>query len=82
MLRCRACQCLRVREDNISKEKPNLIRKPNLIPPALNIHSARARHASDLNPLNGADPFPDTLDEAETMDEVLKIAGGLIVDCK
>lgn len=58
------------------------IENPDLIPPALSIHSVEARHASYLNMLNGNDPFPDAFDEAKTMDEVLKAAGGYIVECE
>lgn len=46
---------------------------------ALGIHSVEARHASFLNELNVASPFPDGMDGPRTMDEVVEIAGQFIV---
>ncbi|MFH5797197.1 ferritin-like domain-containing protein [Haladaptatus sp. CMAA 1911] len=45
---------------------------------AAGIHSVEARHASFLNLLNGKVPFPNAVDKAKSMDEVLEIAGGFI----
>lgn len=58
------------------------IQNPNLIPPALSIHSVEARHAAYLNLLNGDNPFPMAFDEAKSMDAVLEAAGGFIVECQ
>ena len=44
------------------------------------IHDVEARHASFLNHLNTANPFPVAFDEAKTMDEVVEIAGQFIVE--
>lgn len=57
-----------------------LIENPDLIPPALSIHSVEARHTSFLNVVNGESGFPDAFDEALTMDEVLERAGPFIVE--
>ena len=57
-----------------------LIANAELIPPALGIHSVEARHSSFLNVLNGESGFPDAVDEALTMDEVLERAGPFIVE--
>ena len=40
-----------------------------------------ARHASYLNLLNGAVPFPSSFDTPKTMPEILAIAGPFIVAC-
>ena len=56
-----------------------LIENPDLIPPALSIHSVEARHTSFLNVLLGESGFPDAFDEALTVDEVLERAGPFIV---
>ncbi|SFR63297.1 ferritin-like domain-containing protein [Halogeometricum limi] len=45
---------------------------------AAGIHSVEARHASFLNLVNGASPFPKAVDEARTVDEVLEIAGQFV----
>jgi rubrerythrin len=45
---------------------------------AAGIHSVEARHASFLNLLNEKVPFPNAVNEAKSMDEVLEIAGGFI----
>ncbi|SFS07649.1 Ferritin-like domain-containing protein [Halomicrobium zhouii] len=42
------------------------------------IHDVEARHASFLNELNTASPFPDAFDGAKTMDEVTEIASRFI----
>ncbi|PSP83336.1 hypothetical protein BRC83_07275 [Halobacteriales archaeon QS_1_68_17] len=46
---------------------------------AIGIHSVEARHASFLNELNAASPFPKAVDEPKTMQEVKEIAGQFIV---
>jgi len=51
-----------------------LIGSPDLLTAALTIHGVEARHASYLNRLNGASPFPDAVDAPLTPDEVLAIA--------
>lgn len=56
------------------------IENPDLIPPALSIHSVEARHTSFLNVLNGDIGFPDAFDEALSMDEVLERANQFIVE--
>jgi len=56
-----------------------LISNPDLIPPALAIHSVEARHTSYFNVLNTTNPFPDAFDEPRTMEEVLEIASEFIV---
>jgi hypothetical protein len=38
-----------------------------------------ARHASYLNLVTGADPFPDAFETPKTRAEILKIAGPFIV---
>jgi len=45
---------------------------------AAGIHSVEARHAAFLNLLNGDLPFPDGVDQAKTIDEVLEIAGQFV----
>jgi rubrerythrin len=45
---------------------------------ALAIHSVEARHASFLNLVNMAPPFPRAFDRARTVEEVLEIAGPFI----
>lgn len=57
-----------------------LIDNPDLIPPALSIHSVEARHASFLNVVNEEIGFPDAFDEALTVEEVLERAGPFIVE--
>ena len=42
------------------------------------IHDVEARHASFLNHLNTASPFPDAFDGAKSMDEVTEIASQFI----
>ncbi|WP_336025190.1 ferritin-like domain-containing protein [Halobellus salinisoli] len=46
---------------------------------AIGIHSVEARHANFLNELNGMSPFPNGVDEPQTMEEVTEIAGQFIV---
>lgn len=50
----------------------------DLLTAALTIHGVEARHASYLNVLTGAVPFPDAVDAPMTPDEILKIAGPFI----
>jgi rubrerythrin len=45
---------------------------------AAGIHSVEARHAAFLNLVNGAHPYPNGVDEAKSMEEVLEIAGGFV----
>jgi rubrerythrin len=45
---------------------------------AAGIHSVEARHAAFLNLVNGELPFPNGVDEAKSMSEVLEIAGGFV----
>ncbi|KTG11299.1 hypothetical protein AUR64_05075 [Haloprofundus marisrubri] len=45
---------------------------------AAGIHSVEARHASFLNLVNSDSPFPNAVDEAKSMEEVLEIAGQFI----
>ena len=52
-----------------------MIDNPDLIPPALSIHSVEARHTSFLNNLNGEIGFPNAFDEALTIEEVNERAG-------
>jgi hypothetical protein len=47
---------------------------------ALGIHSVEARHAALLNELNTDSPFPSAVDEPMSMDEVVEIADGFIVE--
>ncbi len=55
-----------------------LMDTPALLTAALTIHGVEARHASYLNVLTGANPFPSAVDAPKTKDEVLKIAGPFI----
>ncbi|SFR51289.1 ferritin-like domain-containing protein [Halogeometricum limi] len=57
----------------------SLIDDPDLQTAAGTIATVEARHASYLNHLNGADPFPNAFDEPKSMDEVLEIASQFIV---
>ena len=54
------------------------IEDADLLTAAGSIVSVEARHASYLNLINDASPFPDAFDEALTADEVLEIAGPFI----
>jgi rubrerythrin len=47
---------------------------------ALGIHSVEARHAALLNELNTDSPFPSAVDEPMSMDEVVEIDDGFIVE--
>ncbi|EMA34981.1 ferritin-like domain-containing protein [Haloarcula japonica] len=47
---------------------------------AIGIHSVEARHAAMLNELNAESPFPNGVDEPQTMAEVTEIAGQFIVE--
>ena len=57
-----------------------MIDNPDLIPPALSIHSVEARHSSFLNSLNAEIGFPEAFDEALTIEEVNERAGPFIVE--
>jgi len=57
-----------------------LIESPDLQRAGATIATVEARHASCLNLLNGDDPFPAAFDEAKSMEEILDVAGGFIVD--
>ncbi|MEP7359086.1 MAG: ferritin-like domain-containing protein [Anaerolineales bacterium] len=56
-----------------------LIQAPSLQTAAATIATVEARHASYLNLLNGAVPFPAAFDTPKTMQEILAIAGPFIV---
>ena len=60
----------------------SLIESGDLLTDGVTIATVEARHASYLNLLTGADPFPAAFDEAKRMDEILDAAGGFIVDCE
>ncbi|MFC4449109.1 ferritin-like domain-containing protein [Halorussus aquaticus] len=45
---------------------------------AAGIHSVEARHASFLNLVNSDSPFPNAVDSAKSVDEVLEIAGQFV----
>jgi len=55
-----------------------LMDTPALLTAALTIHGVEARHASFLNVLTGANPFPSAVDAPKTPAEILKIAGPFI----
>ncbi|MFC6732762.1 MULTISPECIES: ferritin-like domain-containing protein [unclassified Haladaptatus] len=57
----------------------NKIENKELVTAGATIATVEARHASYLNLLNGADPFPAAFDEAKSKDEILEAAGGFIV---
>ena len=48
---------------------------------AATIATVEARHASFLNLLNGAIPFPDAFDTPKSMADILAIAGQFIIAC-
>jgi len=50
----------------------------DLLAAAAGIHSVEARHASFLNLVNGDSPFPDAVDTAQSIGEVLDVAGGFV----
>ena len=52
------------------------VESPDLLSAALSIHSVEARHAALLNQYNGASPFPDTYDPAQSQEEVLNTVSG------
>ena len=58
-----------------------LIDSPDLQQAGATIATVEARHASYLNLLNGAVPFPQAFDTPKTMAEILAIAGQFIVSC-
>jgi rubrerythrin len=58
----------------------SLIESPDLQEAAATVATVEARHASYLNLLNGADPFPAAFDEAKKMSEILDVASQFVVD--
>ncbi|WP_247729273.1 ferritin-like domain-containing protein [Halovivax limisalsi] len=56
------------------------IENPDIVPPALSIHSVEARHASFLRELNTEIGFPTAFDEPRSRSEVLELASGFIVE--
>ncbi|WP_237561305.1 ferritin-like domain-containing protein [Halostella pelagica] len=58
-----------------------LIDDPDLVTTGATIATVEARHASYLNLLNEAIPFPEAFDDAKPMQEILDAAGGFIVEC-
>jgi rubrerythrin len=50
----------------------------DILAAAAGIHSVEARHAAFLNLVNGELPFPNGVDEAKSMSEVLEVAGGFV----
>ncbi|MEP6663484.1 MAG: ferritin-like domain-containing protein [Verrucomicrobiota bacterium] len=57
------------------------IHSPDLQTAGATIATVEARHASYLNLVNGAVPFPAAFDTPKTMAEILAIAGQFIVSC-
>ncbi|WP_336359363.1 ferritin-like domain-containing protein [Haladaptatus sp. ZSTT2] len=57
----------------------NRIENKELVTAGATIATVEARHASYLNLLNGADPFPAAFDEAKSQEAILEAAGGFIV---
>jgi rubrerythrin len=55
------------------------IQNPDLLPVAGGIVAVEARHALYLNPITGAEPFPNAFEQAKTPAEILEIAGPFIV---
>jgi hypothetical protein len=55
------------------------IQTPDLLPVAGGIVAVEARHASYLNLITGAEPFPNAFEQAKTPAEILEIAGPFIV---
>lgn len=71
--------CSRTSASPSARAAPS-IRNAKLIPPALSLHSAEARHASFL-PVLGCDiGFPASFDEALTREEVLERASPFTVE--
>ena len=60
----------------------SLIESGDLLTAGATIATVEARHASYLNLLTGADPFPGPFDDPKSMEETLDAAGGFIVDCE
>jgi hypothetical protein len=58
-----------------------LIQNADLQTAGATIATVEARHASYLNLLNGASPFPAAFDTPKSIDEILAIAGPFIVSC-
>jgi len=50
----------------------------DLLSVAAGIHSVEARHAAFLNLVNDRAPFPNAVDEAKSVDEVLEVAGQFV----
>ncbi|WP_338728808.1 ferritin-like domain-containing protein [Haladaptatus sp. DJG-WS-42] len=57
----------------------NRIETKELVTAGATIATVEARHASYLNLLNGADPFPAAFDEAKSQEAILEAAGGFII---
>lgn len=55
------------------------IQTADLLPVAGGIVAVEARHASYLNLVTGAEPFPNAFEQAKTPDEILQIASPFIV---
>lgn len=55
-----------------------MIKDNDILGPAAGIHSVEARHAGFLNLVNSSSPFPNAVDEAKSMDEVIEIASQFI----
>jgi Ferritin-like domain len=58
-----------------------LITNPDVKQAAATIATVEARHASYLNVLNGAIPFPAAFDTPKSMADILAIAGQFITSC-
>ncbi len=56
-----------------------LIKDPGLLTAAATIATVEARHASFLNFITGASPFPSAFDTPKSQAEILAAAGGFIV---
>jgi hypothetical protein len=50
----------------------------DLLTVAAGIHSVEARHAAFLNLINDESPFPSAVDRAQSVDEVLEVAGQFV----
>ena len=60
----------------------SLIENADLLTTGAQIATVEARHASYLNFLTDADPFPEAFDTTRSKSEVLEAAGGFIVECE
>jgi len=56
---------------------PNVVNN-DLLAVAAGIHSNEARHAAFLNLINDEAPFPNVVDEAQSVEEVLDVAGQFV----